>query len=240
MTMETNQEILNRIRARGIHWLTHFTLMENVGSILERGVVPRASLSESNVQHACINDQQRRDGYLDGTCLSIEWPNTRLLNSWEKEKGGWWAILLIDPTIIASMPCKLFRGNAASSIHTEINKNLCPTVADFEELFSDHSYEALKNMQKALGIDQNLSGISKAERGWGSADTSDPQAEVIVFDVIPPGRIKAIVVRNQPALSHFKRMVPRSVLARWNGCIEVCDALFQEKKRERKNLRSEN
>ena len=208
--------------------MTHFTPVENVASILKHGLVPRAKFAELGIRNLYVNDLQRRDGYLNGTSLSIEHPNILLLNRWERDIGGVWVVLLLDPMLIAedSLPKKFFRGNAASAIRTEVNNNFTPTAADFDELFRDQAYERLIKMQKLVEDNRDFSYLAKAKRGWTSADTNDLQAEVMVFDVIPPRSIKAIVVRHRRALSKLMEVTEKSALNQWNGKIEICDVLF--------------
>lgn len=68
------------IQNRGIVKLYHFTNVENLQSILCNGIVPRATLT-SDQRAFEYNDKIRGDKILEASCLSISFPNYKLLHT---------------------------------------------------------------------------------------------------------------------------------------------------------------
>ena len=111
---------------RGITTLLHFTRIENLSSILQKGLLGRSLLEESG-QDFVWNDEQRLDAHKEAVCLSISFPNYRMFYSIREKKketneanDSQWVILLLDTNILWELDCTFFQENAASNVTNRI------------------------------------------------------------------------------------------------------------------------
>lgn len=93
-------------KERGIKYLMHFTKLENLGSIEQRGLVTRDVLvAEGNV--AALNDKDRHD-HTDAVCLSIGFPNYKMFWGLRQDnKGTDWVVVAVDVSALWQLPCAL-------------------------------------------------------------------------------------------------------------------------------------
>ncbi len=105
-------------RAAAVHGITrlvHLTRVENVAGIFHHGLLSRRQLKRRGVD-ALINDFERHDGHLDHVCLSVTWPNWRLLRAWQlRYPGASWAMLIIRPNLLWEADCLFCPTNSASA-----------------------------------------------------------------------------------------------------------------------------
>lgn len=161
--------IRNLLVTRGVRSLVHFTRVENLETILRNGLVPRAGLG---VRDFLRNDESRADGYREASCMSVSFPNYRMFFFYQcKEKSANWAVLSVTPDILEKVPCLFFPANAASStsrLLLDLDRESLMGLAGLERMFADDGAEL------------------RAKLGLPGAFTTDPQAEVLVFDRIDP------------------------------------------------------
>ena len=69
------ESALEYLRERGVSRFVHFTSLDNLEGILEKGLIPRRTLDEEGVTYLA-NDQLRLDGS-DHVNLSITHPNIK-------------------------------------------------------------------------------------------------------------------------------------------------------------------
>jgi hypothetical protein len=100
------------IERRGIKSLFHFTRLENLPSILERGLLPQQDNEDVEMM---ISDQKRFDGRLDCVSLSISFPNSEMfyLLRIKRYPDSTWCVISLKPDILWSIPCLFFSHNAA-------------------------------------------------------------------------------------------------------------------------------
>lgn len=165
------------VKEKGIEHLVHFTNFVNLKSILENGLVSVDYQKKHNIS-AHINDPQRLDGHTDAVSLSISFPNYKMFYKVRKDnEGEKWAVLLLEPSIIWEKECAFNKHNAASNESRKLDLEDRKSIEAFLAMFSDDE------LRSKLGLPDNY--------------TTDPQAEILVFDKIEPEYIKAIVVENE-------------------------------------------
>ncbi len=120
------------VEERGIKHLMHFTRVENLPGIRERGLWSRATLGNDG----CVwNDDWRRDKRPHAICLSVSYPNYKMFYDYRLRKGGGWAVLLLDPCLLWERDCGFVEVNAASSDVWTRPEDELKTVAAFERMF---------------------------------------------------------------------------------------------------------
>lgn len=106
------------IKDRNIRGLVHFTPMQNVPSILERGLMPRAQLEQLRARgevQFTYSDHRRFDGK-ESNCLSIAFPNGEMFYR-KRREHGWptrWVVLVFHPEEILNHPSTVFTVSNAS------------------------------------------------------------------------------------------------------------------------------
>ncbi len=161
---------------REIPFLVHFTRAGNLPSILEHGLYPVSRMDELGVEFH-INDQFRLDGRLNGTSVSIGFPNCQMFYKYRMEDQSVdWAVLIIDPSVLWEKRCAFYCHNAADA------------------RISAQPLEALTSWAAFRGMFHEIQGCdSREESRLKSFDPTDVQAEVMILDVIEPTYIQGIV-----------------------------------------------
>jgi len=109
-------EIRRAAEALEIPFLVHFTRTTNLPSIFQHGIVPRGHLTAGQVE-AQTNDELRLDCQLGANCLSVAFPNAKMLWKLRQENpGSNWVVLIISRTILWEMPCAFCAYNAAADL----------------------------------------------------------------------------------------------------------------------------
>ena len=161
---------------RKIPYLMHFTRAPNLPLIMKYGLYPIGRVHEIGITPQ-INDQLRLDGHRSSTSLSIAFPNCRMLWKYRMENEGiYWAILVLDPSILWTKTCAFCRHNAADG------------------RISNQPIASLMTPQAFSGMFDEIDGLaSRDEQKLKLCDPTDVQAEVLVFDVIEPHYIIGVV-----------------------------------------------
>ena len=195
--VNSSQESIKRIvRERQIRYLVHFTPVDNIQSILENGVVSRASLDQNHTFYT-YNDGQRLDNKKNASCLSISLPNYRYFFSLRKQRyqDRTWCVVLLKPSILWEMDCAFFQTNAANNIvrHRPVQEFKGPQALN--KMFDSSLFN-----RKSLEQNHRLPVYC----------TTDPQAEVLVFDRISPDYIEGLAFENNVPY-WLKNMIPNSL-----------------------------
>ena len=162
--MQQINEIQKNAQKKGIKYLIHFTKIGNLESILDHGLVTRDLILPEYIDEVC-NDQLRLDE-TNGICLSISFPNYKMLYSYRFNfPESSWIILRINPAVLWEKKCLFNHTNAASKAAKSIPESKKNGSVGFNEMFSD-----LNGKRSSLCIPENY--------------TTDPQAEVIVLENI--------------------------------------------------------
>lgn len=185
------KEIKDFCEAQGIQNIMHFTRAENIESILKHGLVPRDQI-ESNLMHYLpkFNDQQRLDGIRNAVCLSIGFPNYKMFYKYRMKCSGDWGILLVQSAVLYELECVFCFENAASH-----------NVKDIP-LSERRTFEALKNLFS------DLPGVSRDSLKLPPTYTTNPQAEVLVLESIPPSFISEIHFINSASYETWQNKIP--------------------------------
>ncbi|WP_200877967.1 DarT ssDNA thymidine ADP-ribosyltransferase family protein [Burkholderia paludis] len=173
-----------------IPMLTHFTRASNLDSILRHGLCSRVKAAESGVAPA-VNDGLRLDGRRDGVSLSIAFPNHRMFFKYRQTNPDErWVVLGIHPAVLWQKPCGFCRRNAADHRIRTLPRSQLTGIDAFRGMF-----EPLDDLPGRA--DQNLLAF----------DPTDPQAEVLVFDVIEPEYIEAIAFDSHETMQALSALL---------------------------------
>lgn len=176
---------------RGITTLCHFTRVENLQNILQEGLIGR-SLLEEREQDFLRNDPDRADGRKEAVCLSISFPNYKMFwnirKTKEKDEGikdAQWIILILDAKVLWELDCAFCQTNASSGA-------VIPLLSD-ERIGKQKRHESLKDMFVDIFYDSKREiRIHRQKLQIPEHYTTDPQAEVLVFDPISAKYIKEV------------------------------------------------
>ena len=150
---------------------------------MEKGLLSTYVLERNKIKFS-RNDYNRFDNLTNTICVSIGFPNYkmfyRLRDSDSLKK---WVILIIKPEILYEKTCVFCYENAAS-----YNMNS-------KSIMERTGSQALENLFYKF-VDINT-GITRDEIGIRKNHTTNPQAEVLVFNRIEPSYIKGIVFSNE-------------------------------------------
>ena len=164
--------IQQEVERRGITKVLHFTHIDNLPLILQKGILTRGSLTEPPAK---FNDEVRLDGHLDATCLSISFPNSKMFYKCRMNRTGDWVLLSLDPRILWEKSCSFYKCNAASASVSSLDPSTLTGLQAFNEMF----YETPEPDTRE---NNNLTPCY----------TTDVQAEVLVFDDIDVSYIQSI------------------------------------------------
>lgn len=168
--------IRHLISERNIPYLVHFTRIENIAGILEHGIIPRTLLAPG----FHFNDEMRLDGFPESTSLSISFPNWQMFyrcRCEERNRGANWVVLAISTETLVTHPCLFYSMNAA------------------HRRFQDDGQETYSTRMGLTGLNSMFPddppGVREA-RGLPEKTTTDPQAEILVFNRVHAEQIGAI------------------------------------------------
>ena len=165
------------VEERKIEYLVHFTNLKNLKSIMTNGIIPVGYHDKYKIS-ACINDNSRYDKCLDASSLLISFPNYRMFYKVRiNNPSERWVVILLDPSIIWKKDCAFNRTNAANNQMSSTSLQYRKTIQAFNDMFGD------EKLRKEIGLPPYF--------------TTDPQAEILVFDIIEPDYIRKIVVEKE-------------------------------------------
>ena len=158
--------------------LVHFTQVQNLCSILEKGLLGRNDLEVLDFeQKPVFNDKIRIDGHPEAISLTISFPNYRMFYRYRRSKD--WVVLLVNSAVLWKLDCAFCQENAASKTVKKIPLTDRKKVSALMQMFEDY-----KNIKReSLGIPDNY--------------TTNPQAEVLVFEPIPSQYIKEVHFQDE-------------------------------------------
>jgi hypothetical protein len=142
ITPETAKGFAKIIKERKITFLTHFTRLENLTSILKNGLISRGSIqSNPEIGTVRMNEPVLPNPWHWAVSFNISFPNYRLFYKLQERMGFEWVVLLFDINLLMSQSFYFFPYPASNLIlserfPTEISPFL-QKVQSFEKLFSD-------------------------------------------------------------------------------------------------------
>lgn len=189
------QTIQQIVEQRNITRLIHFTRVENLASIMQHGIVPIANAQQQQVTPV-INDEYRWDGQRGASCLTITHPNHHMFYGLRLANPQTdWVVLMLRPEVLWTLPCAFCSTNAANGVVSSLPLAQRQTPAAFSAMFDDteNPPSRLNNRLQVF-------------------DTTDVQAEVLVFGTIAPEFIFAAAFNKQSAKEQYEGLLPgRSV-----------------------------
>ena len=191
------------LKTRKIENLIHFTNIENLPSILTRGLLPIETLKKKTI-HYNSNDELRLDNKLNCTCLSIEYPNKYLLDKFKSTNNKKYCILVFDAkaVLLNSNNKKYYvYCNAARSDAREWLKDdtLCQDKY-FYNMFKEYNPDTRDFIQ-----------YSRTSEGLKCFLPTNPQAEILYQGVIPVNYIKKIFFEDLIDMENFKQKVDETL-----------------------------
>ncbi|WP_201578987.1 DarT ssDNA thymidine ADP-ribosyltransferase family protein [Psychrobacter sp. Pi2-52] len=184
--------IENIIGSRGISILCHFTPINNLESILNNGLYPRDYIDE-NMPDAIWTDDGRFDGMKNGICLSLSFPNHQMFYSKRIQRKDIesWAIIVLDARkVILNYDCAFFQTNSAFGDYR--NKSL-------SEFMTSNAFLSL--FQEEV---ETRNGVVTRQNYLTDEFPTDVQAEIVVFDHIPPDSIEVCYLQSGKDLKYFR------------------------------------
>lgn len=196
--LEENRRIADIIIERGITTLVHVTHVDNLESILERGILPRDTVPEG----AVTIDSNRSEGKRNCNCLSVERPNNRYISQNASKYGGRknFVCLCIKPTILLDGKTKHYcpYNAATNTVTNKIYRGELTTSKSFQDMFADHINEW---GPYAGTIDED-----RAQDELPSRPTSI-QAEILYEGIIKPEEIISVDFPSEKALEESQNLL---------------------------------
>jgi hypothetical protein len=180
-------KFLDRMQIR----LVHATRLSNLSSILEHGLVPLSDSKFARLRGTRTNDDTRT--HHGANCLSIGGPNTRTLATWGAI--GEFALLEIDRTILLNKPWFCFPTNSSSKECLE---------AYSENPLAFCGVDALANLFLDRATTNQGREIVRRDLGTPIGLPNDPQAEVVIDELIEPWWITGVIFPTAASLLGFK------------------------------------
>ncbi len=208
------REIRGIAKDRQVDLLCHFTRIENLMSILRNGLRGRSQLRQAGIEF-CPIDFDRIDGCEDAISLSVSFPNYRMFYSKREffrrsEEVNWaqWVVLILEADLLWELDCAFCQQNAAHGSVRKVPLEDRRSSKEFEDFF--YNFEEVIRLD--LGIPRNYS--------------TNPQAEVLVFDPIPISYLREVHFYNSRAWKEW----PFKSLAANHAEIFAGDYYFRERK----------
>lgn len=169
---------------RIIKHLYHFTRASNLPGILTNGIIARSVLQNSGAVFT-FNDEVRLDNRESRSCLSISFPNCKMLYQKMQEfPKDDWAVLRLNPSILWEHDCLFVVTNAATT-----------TIRNAP----DAQLKGADALERLFGNDE-----ARRQAGRLVHETTDVQAEVLVSGTILPHHIVNVNFHYQNKLNDFK------------------------------------
>ena len=179
-----NYDILKKIKEQKIEKFVHFTNVQNLDSILREGLIPVKNLKEKGIEYH-FNDIDRLDNRLEASSLSIAFPNYQMFYTYRKKNPNLqWVVISYDAKKVAKKDCAYFQYNAALHIYKNVKWETFISLSAFNLLFSGN------------------------REGLYSYETTNPQAEVMVREIIPTDYIDAIYFNDYFLYKFYEQKHP--------------------------------
>lgn len=210
------KEILNK---RNIKYLFHFTRIENITNIMKHGIVSVILQRKNNIP-SMHNDEQRIDSKLNFTSCSVGFPNYKLFYNFRDRKfpKTKWAILVIKADILFSSSniIYFYSTNAANANSRLRNAKDLSTAYSFENMFCDN-----------ITVNEN-NVVNRKNLQISDCYTTDPQAEILISDIIEPKYIECINFEARSDIEDYISKNGTDMLKQFK--YEVNDKLYKPRK----------
>ena len=178
------------------------------------GLHGRSQLRQAGIAF-CPIDYNRIDGCQEAISLSVSFPNYRMFYSkreffWKSGGVNWsqWVVLILEAKLLWELNCFFCRQNAAHDSVRKVPLSTRRSPLEFESLFND------------------FEGVSRLDLGIPRSYTTNPQAEVLVFDQIPVSYLRELHFYNFNAWEHW----PYRAFTAKKAQVFYGDSYFRERK----------
>ena len=172
------ESALEHLHERGVTRFVHFTSLDNLDSILERGLVPRRTLNDEGIDYLA-NDQLRLDG-LDHVNLSITHPNIKFFYKIRKTyPERYYVVLAIRPDVLLA-----YTGDGDRRRYSFSNTNAASNRAmscNVEQLFSGQRpiASACETLQQNMqGVPDKVEEMLESQRAKQDKSQSEFTAQI--------------------------------------------------------------
>ena len=187
--LRRGDKIKELVTKRKIEYLVHFTRVENLPSILEKGLMGRSLLKFNNLD-TLMNDNLRLDNVKDAVSTSISFPNYRMFFSLQKQNPtADWAVIKIKPSVLWELDCAFCYSNAAGRASRAVPLDDRRSPEAFEKMF-----------------DESLADLARQTLNIPDHYTTDPQAEVLVLEAVNPKYILSICFDEKAKINNFPKI----------------------------------
>lgn len=178
--------IAKSLRTRKVQKLVHFTNIENLASILKIGLLPRKTLEEQNINFV-YSDESRLEGRKDCICLSVEYPNNKMLFKKYNTIGEYVVLVLNAKPILLNDDKKYYLFINAASVPNSLKSDKLTASIYFENMF-----------QKQVGKNK----LDRDEKLPSFAPTCE-QAEILLQGKVDINDIQEVHFRNEKDYNDF-------------------------------------
>ena len=195
--LSDDSQVVDFLRERSVRFLVHFTHVDNLPSIMKKGILPRSKIKEKGV----FSDDMRLDGNGEFGCFSLSYPNYLMLYQKRRKSPCQYIILIIDIEALSEIEEEdilFFPGNAARSDMREKGGHGTGAI---EAMFAENTFSK-------DGIE-----ICRKEQRLESQYTTDPQAEVQIRAAVPSKYIRKIYVEDKYTGNRVKKIVDGTDIA---------------------------
>lgn len=207
LSEDRQKSIRDFCNKRGILHLTHFTRISNLNSILKYGLLSQTELEKRNlIKNVIINDLNRFDNCRDAICTTISFPNYKMFYPIRGRVNQNWVVLLLDASILWHLDCAFCKESAASNAVRFINLATRRKIDSLRMIFED--FENIK--REDLKIPDHF--------------TTNPQAEVLIFNPIGSKYIQKVIHYNNSSLPDLIR---ESSINEFKGKLEASPSYFE-------------
>lgn len=203
LAQSRSAELEDECRSRGISQLVHFTASMNLLGILEQmAILSRRRLATVDAEcpglhlmdYLTVNDSHRFDGLLDYISLSVQHPNTYLLELFRERSPEWvdsWSVICLAPKCMWLGESLFSIGNAASA-HSK-QQGIRSSVDAFRAMFKSRVVVRTSKTERVL-----------TRQGLPHRFPTDVQAEVLIRSSIPVEEIQRICFETERELRHWR------------------------------------
>ncbi len=183
-TDEQSRIIRNFLKKRKISYLTHFTRIENVRSILRYGILPRAVVcGNKSLSAAKVSDRGLPDAWARMVPFNLSFPDYKLFTEIEGTDLSKCVVILIDAKVLCDYPFCFFPDHSENFINHAPAPNLVLTeglsIKEFKALFND------------------LDDVKRDALDLESYYPTSPRTELLSFFPIPPAYIAQICFTSE-------------------------------------------
>ena len=193
--------VLESMAKRGVTRFVHFTEVDNLESIMMRGLMPLSLMNGVPKEESALK-LNRYEG-TDAICLSVEFPNYRTFYHRRcVESDKTWCVLLLDARkVIERYEPQFYWTNAASKSFLEPhfnagNRNDPCSAQAFDGMF----YQA--------ETPNRFLAVTPRTRFIPDKYPTNPQAEIQIYDKITPDCISLVVFEDQESVARYQTAFP--------------------------------